>query len=87
MPIASDWLARFHPEWEGTLLGDKSRSVVLDNSKIKKFVPEFVARTTWAEGVARSVAWFDADESRKTIDTDYEAVYDAAIVKYLQGMP
>ena len=85
--IASDWLAAFRPEWEGTLLGDKARSVVLDNSKIKKFVPEFQAKTTWAEGVARAVNWLDTDPSRQTLDPDYEAVYDAALAKYLQGMP
>ena len=85
--IASDWLARFHPEWEGTLLGDKARSVVLDNGKIKRFVPEFSARTTWAEGVARSVAWLTADPSRQTLDSAHDALYDAALGKYQQGTP
>lgn len=89
--IASDWLVRFRPEWEGTLLGDKSRSVMHTTDKIRWLmrgvVPEYWPRTTWAEGVARSVAWFDADPSRQTLDPNYEASYDAALEKYLQGMP
>src|SRR6202167_2224625 len=49
--IASDYIAARIPEKKGTLLGDKSVSVVFDNSKIKRFVPSYSATTTFAEGV------------------------------------
>ena len=66
--IASDWIAARHPPFEGTLLGDKAHSAVFDNSKIKRFVPDFTCTVLWAEGVRRSLAWFEADASRRTID-------------------
>ena len=39
--VASDTLVRYRPEWEGPLLGDKSASVVFDNSKVKRVVGDF----------------------------------------------
>jgi nucleoside-diphosphate-sugar epimerase len=39
--VASDTLVRYHPEWEGPLLGDKSPSVAFDNRKVKAVVGDF----------------------------------------------
>ena len=39
--VASETLIRYHPQWEGPLLGDKSCSVVFDNTKVKRVVGEF----------------------------------------------
>ena len=41
--IPSDFIARVAPQLSGSLLGDKTWSVVFDNSKIKSFVPGFEA--------------------------------------------
>lgn len=80
--IASDWLAKFNPEWEGGLLGDKVHSAVFDNSKIKRFVPDFVCTVPWSEGVRRAMAWFESDAQRRTIDAAHNAALDAAIAAY-----
>jgi hypothetical protein len=39
--VASDTLVRYHPEWVGPLLGDKSPSVRFDNRKVKALVGDF----------------------------------------------
>lgn len=80
--IASDALVAHHPDWEGTLLGDKSNSAVFDNGKIKRFVPDFVCTVPWAEGVRRSIDWFMADERRRTIDAEHNRTLDALIEAY-----
>ncbi len=80
--IASDWIAVRHPPFEGTLLGDKAHSAVFDNSKIKRFVPDFTCSVLWAEGVRRSLAWFEADASRRTIDEGHNRVIDALVSAY-----
>ena len=41
--VPSDVIARYDPEWGAGLLGDKAHSVIFDNSKIKRFVPDFRA--------------------------------------------
>jgi nucleoside-diphosphate-sugar epimerase len=84
--IPSDFIIACLPEKKGTLIGDKSVSVVFDNSKIKRFVPGYRATTTFAEGVRRSLAWFNADPSRKTIDQQVNANLDKLISAYEKGM-
>ena len=80
--IASDWLAARHPPFEGTLLGDKAHSAVFDNSKIKRFVPDFTCTVPWAEGVRRSLTWFEEDAARRTIDEAHNAVLDRLVATY-----
>ena len=75
----SDLIAALYPERGGSLLGDKASSVVFDNGKIKRFVPEFRTRTSFAEGMVRSVAWFDADPARRTVSEKANAMIDRVI--------
>jgi len=84
--IPSDFIAACVPEKTGTLIGDKSVSVVFDNSKIKRFVPGYRATTTFAEGIRQSLAWFSADPSRKQIDHQVNATMDKLISAYENGM-
>ncbi|MGA3087804.1 MAG: SDR family oxidoreductase [Terriglobales bacterium] len=84
--IPSDFIVACVPEKEGTLIGDKAVSVVFDNAKIKRFVPGYCATTTFAEGVRRSLAWFNADPSRKQIDHELNATTDKLILAYEKGM-
>jgi hypothetical protein len=74
------------PDMEGTLIGDKAVSVVFDNSKIKRFVPDFVATTRFAQGIRASLAWFDADPTRKLIDAEANARWDQLIESYEKGL-
>jgi nucleoside-diphosphate-sugar epimerase len=84
--IPSDFIAACIPEKLGTLTGDKSVSVVFDNSKIKRFVPTYCATMTFAEGIKQTLAWFDADPSRKQIDQQVNATTDKLIAAYEKGM-
>ena len=42
--IPSDLIAAYDPDWGAGLLGDKMHSMIFDNSKIKRVVPDYVAR-------------------------------------------
>jgi len=84
--IASDFLIACRPELRGSLLGDKVTSVVLDNTKIKRFVPGFVATTPYHAGIARTLAWFDADPARRMVDDDANTLYDRMIDAYKVGL-
>jgi nucleoside-diphosphate-sugar epimerase len=84
--IASDFIAACLPDETGGLIGDKATSVVFDNSKIKQYVPDFVATTPFREGVARTIAWFDADPARQLIDAAASATWDRLIAAYQRGL-
>lgn len=75
--VASEAIARAIPEWGPGLLGDKSHSVVFDNSKVKLLVPDYVATTTFAQGAREIIDWYDADESRRVVDAALNAQLDA----------
>lgn len=84
--IASDFLIACVPALEGTLLGDKAVSTVFDNAKLKRFVPGFRAKTTFAEGIGRTIAWFDADPARKIIDPATNERWDKLVAAYDAGL-
>lgn len=84
--IASDFIGACLPETVGSLIGDKASSVVFDNSKIKSFVPDFRAKVPFAEGIRRTIDWFDADPRRKEIDEDANATWDKLIDAYERGL-
>jgi nucleoside-diphosphate-sugar epimerase len=65
-----------YPSVRGTLLGDKSHSAVFDNSKIKRFVPGFVATVPFSEGIKQTLDWFDADPSRRVVKDEANRFFD-----------
>ncbi len=78
--IPSDVICKFNPDLTGTLLGDKSWCAVFDNSKIKRFVPDFVATTPFAQGVKRSVEWFEQNPEHCAIDDEHNQFIDRLLV-------
>jgi nucleoside-diphosphate-sugar epimerase len=84
--IPADFISACIPDEVGGLTGDKSVSVVFDNSKIKRFVPGCCAKVPFAEGIQRTIAWFDADPRRKQIDEEANASWDKLIDAYESGL-
>ncbi|HEX4444333.1 MAG TPA: NAD-dependent epimerase/dehydratase family protein [Galbitalea sp.] len=80
--VASESIAAEFPEWGPNFLGDKSHSVVFDNTKIRSVVPEFNPTTTFDEGAREIVAWYEALEARRTVDPDLNAHFDALVRKH-----
>jgi nucleoside-diphosphate-sugar epimerase len=80
--IPSDFIARVAPDQAGSLLGDKTWSVVFDNSKIKAFVPDFGAAVTFREGIRRTLEWFAADERRRWVDEAANAEMERLLAQH-----
>ncbi len=80
--ISSDLLVKYDESALGTLVGDKSNSVVFDNSKIKRFVPDFHCEVKWSEGLRRALAWYKAHPEFQTIDHDANARWDRILKIY-----
>lgn len=80
--IPSDVIARYDAHWGDSLLGDKTHCMVFDNSKIKRFVPDFEATIPFSKGVEEIIAWYDADPSRQVVDRRIDGVMDQLIEKW-----
>jgi hypothetical protein len=85
--ISSEFLAACEGSLRGTLLGDKAHSVIFDNSKIRRIVPDFRATIPFHLGIQRTLAWFDADPARQIVKQESHDMIDHILRRYAQGLP
>jgi nucleoside-diphosphate-sugar epimerase len=74
--LPSDVIAQYDPEWGAGLLGDKAHSMIFDNAKIKRLVPDFTATTPFSRGAQEILAFYDADPARRTVNARLDALMD-----------
>jgi nucleoside-diphosphate-sugar epimerase len=77
--VPTDFVCRVAPQMTGTLKGDKAHPGVFDNSKIKRFVPEFQCRKPFRVGVRQSVAWLRAHPEAQNRKPEVDALIDQVI--------
>lgn len=80
--VASDLIAREHAGWGAGLLGDKAHSVIFDNSKIKRFVPEFQAKVPFHQGAREIVAYYRTHPELCVVDAEIDSLMDRLVKKY-----
>ena len=80
--ISSDIIAKANPDWGAGLLGDKAHSMIFDNSKIKRLVPDFAATIPFSHGAREIMAWYDADPARQVVNDALNRQMDELIAAY-----
>jgi len=80
--IPSDFIAKHNPEHGAGLLGDKSHSVIFDNSKIKKLVPEFQCKIPFSVGVKEIIAWYKNNKDWQVVNEEINKSIDEIIGAY-----
>jgi nucleoside-diphosphate-sugar epimerase len=80
--VASASLVREIPEWEGPIIGDKSYSLVFDNTKIRRFAPGWVAEIPFWRGAQQIVAWYDAHPERQIVDPKLDQALDRVVAAF-----
>jgi nucleoside-diphosphate-sugar epimerase len=85
--IPSDLIAEYDPNWGAGLTGDKAHSMIFDNSKVKRLVPDYVARIPFAQGAYEIIEWYDANPSRQVVDQSLDALMDEIIDNYQKANP
>ncbi|MBD1543711.1 SDR family oxidoreductase [Arthrobacter sp. IA7] len=66
--VASETIAALDPVRGPWLLGDRSHSVLFDNSKIKTLVPTFAATVPFSSGAREVVQWHDSQPKLQVVD-------------------
>jgi nucleoside-diphosphate-sugar epimerase len=77
--IPSDLIAAFDPYWGASLLGDKSHSMIFDNQKIRRLVPDFQPHIPFWQGAREIVAWYQADPARQVVNPAFDSLQDQLI--------
>ena len=80
--IPSDYLGRFDKNLRGSLLGDKAVSTIFDNSKIRRFVPEFNPVIRFKDGIQNTIHWFEEKPERMIIKNETNEFMDRIINTY-----
>lgn len=66
-------------DYRGGLLGDKANTVVFDNSKLKRLVPEFAATIRLDQGMKQTIEHILAHPELQTEDPEFDAWCDRVI--------
>ncbi len=80
--VASDTLAKRHSRWGEGLLGDKSHSVIFDNSKIKRLVPSFKAVVPFSQGAREIVGFYRENPERCVVDAEIDALMNELVAAH-----
>jgi nucleoside-diphosphate-sugar epimerase len=80
--IPSDFINRFDQDWGAGLLGDKAHSMIFDNSKIKRLVPDYNAVIPFEQGAREIMAWYDANPARQTTNEKLDQTIDTILQAY-----
>jgi nucleoside-diphosphate-sugar epimerase len=85
--VPTDFISQVAPQLTGTLKGDKAHPGVFDNSKIKRFVPEFRCRIPFRQGVRESVHWLRAHPNQQNLKPELDALIDKVIREWEKRKP
>jgi nucleoside-diphosphate-sugar epimerase len=85
--VPSDLVAAYDPNWGSGLLGDKAHSMIFDNSKIKRLVPDFICRIPFSRGAEEILAWYNADPARRKVNADFNRVCDRILAAWESAWP
>ena len=85
--VSSDLLSALGPQYDflGSLIGDKSNSVVFDNSKLKKLVPEMTTGIPFHKGVRIALDNILAHPEYQKEDPEFDEWCDRVIAS-LEGL-
>ncbi|OHE76161.1 MAG: hypothetical protein A2107_15880 [Verrucomicrobia bacterium GWF2_62_7] len=83
MKIPVEFICRHCPRLTGTVKGDKAHPAIFDNSKIKRFVPDFQCHKPFRVGIRESVEWFRQHPDRKVVNPEADAEFDRVTTAWL----
>jgi nucleoside-diphosphate-sugar epimerase len=86
--IPTDFICRIAPQMTGSLKGDKAHPGIFDNSKIKRFVPEFECRKTFRIGVRESIDWLRLHPEHQNLSPKIDSLCDEMVAAWQRtGQP
>lgn len=84
--VSSQFLAAVSDyDFTGSLIGDKANSVVFDNTKLKRAVPDFKATVRFDQGVRKTIEYVLAHPEYQKEDKEFDAWCDKVIATLEQA--
>ena len=83
--VPSDSIARYDKRIGDSLLGDKAHSMIFDNTKIRKFVPDYNPQISFHQGVKDIINWYKENTMNKEPDEHINNLMDKIIHDLLEA--
>jgi nucleoside-diphosphate-sugar epimerase len=80
--VPTEAIAAVDAELGASLIGDKSNSMVFDNTKVRSLVPGWQAHIPFTQGAREIVGWHLAEASRQQVDADLDRLFDLLIDRH-----
>lgn len=80
--VTSQEIAAHDADFGAGLLGDKSHSLIFDNSKIRRLVPEYVCRTSLADGAAEALDWYRGHADQVRSEPRIDELFDELVLAH-----
>lgn len=80
--VPSEIIAWSDSDWGDSLLGDKTHSMIFDNSKIKSIVPDFKVTIPFVRDAKEIMDWYDEDPARQIVDEKTKELVGRIIAAY-----
>ncbi len=84
--MSTDFITACAPERKEAMMGDIAHSVIVDNSKIKKLVPEFCATVRYDQGARKGVEYMLSHPETQIPDPEFDQWCDDMIAAYEAGI-
>lgn len=78
--VSSEMLKKYCPGRAGEIAG-RAVDAVIDNSKIKRIVPDFKQRVSLEEGIRKTVDAYKSQNYQKGIDWRFDALWDNIVLR------
>jgi nucleoside-diphosphate-sugar epimerase len=85
--VPSDLINAYDPVWGAGLLGDKTNSMIFDNTKIKRIAPDFACTIPFTRGAEEMIAWYDGDPARRVVNEEFNQLTDKILAAYERAWP
>ncbi len=80
--IPTEYILKHFPEFLPELYGDKSKSAIFDNTKIKSISPHYRSKTDYDNIVKKAVKYYLSDKDTQIVDVEFDKRYDKLISEY-----
>ena len=80
--IPTDFICQIAPQLTGNLKGDKSHPAIFDNSKLKRFVPDFRCTKPFRIGIHESVNWLREHPDQQNLNPQVDATFEKVIAAW-----
>ncbi len=80
--IPWDFIFKYFPEIKPEILGDKQKSLIFDNKKIRKVAKNYKSETGYEDVIGKIIENYETNKDLQTIDKDFLKRYEKLIKEY-----